>query len=149
MMGSIASEDGVLKLVHPRRYVEIHRQPVTAAEILKRYPRHSVTRPDVFEYPWVVVKPESVLNLGKVFFIVPNYTLYKLMKAHRERNQDSPHKKENKATPPLRQNPTLNQIRQHEDEVAKAPKALSYIHAALSDLVFTRIMAYDTTYEAW
>ncbi|KAF2320256.1 hypothetical protein GH714_026457 [Hevea brasiliensis] len=34
---------------------------------------------------------------------------------------------ENRVPPSLRQNPTLNQIRQHEDEVAKAPKALSYI----------------------
>ncbi|KAF2319796.1 hypothetical protein GH714_019012 [Hevea brasiliensis] len=57
--------------------------------------------------------------------------------------------KENRTTPPLRQNPTLNQIRQHEDEVAKAPKALSYIHAAISNSIFTRIIACGTSYEAW
>ncbi|KAF2320245.1 hypothetical protein GH714_026361 [Hevea brasiliensis] len=56
---------------------------------------------------------------------------------------------ENRVPPPLRQNPTLNQIRQHEDEVAKAPKALSYIHAAVSDSVFTRIMACESAHEAW
>ncbi|KAF2317533.1 hypothetical protein GH714_023996 [Hevea brasiliensis] len=56
---------------------------------------------------------------------------------------------ENRVPPPLRQNPTLNQIRQHEDEVAKAPKALSYIHAAVSDFVFTRIMACESAHEAW
>lgn len=109
MMGSTASEDGVLKLVLPGRYVEVYRQPVGAAEILKKYPRHSVTRPDVFEYPWVVVKPESVLKLGKVFFVVPNHTLYNLMKSHREKNlkpdnkqvqnQDSPIKSQAGSTP--------------------------------------------------
>ncbi|KAF2320207.1 hypothetical protein GH714_025906 [Hevea brasiliensis] len=56
---------------------------------------------------------------------------------------------ENRVPPSLRQNPTLNQIRQHEDEVAKAPKALSYIHAAVSDSVFTRIMACESAHEAW
>ncbi|KAF2323459.1 hypothetical protein GH714_035566 [Hevea brasiliensis] len=56
---------------------------------------------------------------------------------------------ENRVPPLLRQNPTLNQIRQHEDEVAKAPKALSYIHVAVSDSVFTRIMACESAHEAW
>ncbi|XVE72765.1 hypothetical protein DITRI_Ditri11bG0065100 [Diplodiscus trichospermus] len=80
-MGAIEGEEGVLKLVHPGRYVEIHKEPITAAEVLKKNPRHSVTRPDVFEYPWIVVRPESVLNLGRVFYIVPNRTIYKLIKA--------------------------------------------------------------------
>lgn len=80
-MGSIKGEQDVLKLVYPGRYVEIHKEPITAAEALKKYPRHSVTRPDVFEYPWILVRPESVLNIGRVFYIVPNLTIYKLIKA--------------------------------------------------------------------
>lgn len=48
---------------------------------MRRNPRHSVTRPDVFEYPYIVVKPEAVLVPGKVFFIVPNRTIYHLLKA--------------------------------------------------------------------
>ncbi|XP_058004059.1 retrovirus-related Pol polyprotein from transposon TNT 1-94 [Hevea brasiliensis] len=56
---------------------------------------------------------------------------------------------ENRVPPLLRQNPTLNQILQHEDEVVKALKALSYIHAAISDSVFTRIMACESAHEAW
>ncbi|WCJ38084.1 hypothetical protein M5689_019161 [Euphorbia peplus] len=87
-MATVAAEDGVLKLVHPGRNVEIIRKPVTAAEVMRRYPRHSVTRPDVFEYPWVVVRPESMLNIGKVFFVVPNRTIYKLMKEHKEKNRE-------------------------------------------------------------
>ena len=63
-MGAIKGEEGVLNLVHPGRYVEILKEPITAAEVLNKNPRHSVTRPDVFEHPWLVVRPESVLNLG-------------------------------------------------------------------------------------
>lgn len=80
-MGALTREKGVLKLVHPGRYVEIHTQPITAAEVLKKNPRHSVTRTDVFECPWIVVKPEAVLVPGKVFLIVPNHTVYNLLKA--------------------------------------------------------------------
>ena len=50
---------------------------------------------------------------------------------------------------PLGNNPTLNQIRAHEEEEAKAPRALSYIHAAVSEPIFTRIMACETPKEAW
>ncbi|XP_031262243.1 uncharacterized protein LOC116120431 [Pistacia vera] len=56
---------------------------------------------------------------------------------------------ENKQPPPLGQNPTLNQMRLHEEETTKAPRALSHIHAAVTDLVFTRIMAYKNPKEAW
>ncbi|XP_031283426.1 uncharacterized protein LOC116142121 [Pistacia vera] len=56
---------------------------------------------------------------------------------------------ENRQLPPLGPNPTLNQMRLHEEETAKAPKALSHIHAIVADLVFTRIMAYKTLKEAW
>ncbi|KAK8565205.1 hypothetical protein V6N13_020332 [Hibiscus sabdariffa] len=80
MMRTIEAEKGVLKLVHPGRHVETHTEPIIASEVLKRNPRHSVTRPDVFEYPWIVVRPESVLKLGRVFYIVPNLTIYKLIK---------------------------------------------------------------------
>lgn len=73
--------------MHPGRYVEIHTEPITAAEVMKRNPRHCITRPDVFKCPWVLVRPESVLVPGKVFFIVPNHTIYKLLKAHEDRNR--------------------------------------------------------------
>ncbi|XP_031277069.1 uncharacterized protein LOC116135494 [Pistacia vera] len=56
---------------------------------------------------------------------------------------------ENRQPPLLGQNPTLNQMRLHEEETAKAPRALSHIHAAVTDLVFTRIMAYETPKKAW
>ncbi|XP_031258091.1 uncharacterized protein LOC116116139 [Pistacia vera] len=56
---------------------------------------------------------------------------------------------ENRKPTQLRPNPTQNQIRIHEEEAAKAPRTLSHIHAAITDLVFTRIMACETPKEAW
>ncbi|XP_015572744.2 uncharacterized protein LOC107260986 [Ricinus communis] len=43
----------------------------------------------------------------------------------------------------------LHQIRQHEEEVVKALKALSYIHAVVSDPIFTKIIACESAHEAW
>ena len=51
--------------------------------------------------------------------------------------------------PPLPNNPTMAQIRHHNEEVAKEGKALIIIHSAVNDEVFTRIMACMTAKEAW
>ena len=83
-------EEGVLKLVHPGRHVEIHKEPITAAEVMRKNPRHCVTRPDVFKCPWIVVKPESILFPGTVFYIVPNRTIHRLIKARKNHNQPPP-----------------------------------------------------------
>ncbi|XP_031283970.1 uncharacterized protein LOC116142693 [Pistacia vera] len=56
---------------------------------------------------------------------------------------------EERQIPQLGANPTLNQIRIHEEEVANAPRALSCIHSTVTDQVFSRIMACDTPKEAW
>lgn len=80
MAASARSDESVLKLVHPGGYVEIHRSPVLASNIMEENPRHFVTRPDVFKFPWIVVRPESVLMPGKVFYIVPCRTLYRLVR---------------------------------------------------------------------
>ncbi|EOY27496.1 Uncharacterized protein TCM_029332 [Theobroma cacao] len=46
-------------------------------------------------------------------------------------------------------NPIITQMKQHSEEVAKQDKALSYIHSAVTDSIFTRIMAYKAPKEAW
>ncbi|KAL0434242.1 UNVERIFIED_CONTAM: hypothetical protein Slati_2758500 [Sesamum latifolium] len=52
---------------------------------------------------------------------------------------------ENDVDPPaLRANPTLAQIKKHEEGLAKTPKALACLHSALSDVIFTRIIACDS-----
>lgn len=51
--------------------------------------------------------------------------------------------------PPLRANPTVAQIKQHSEDVAKTFKTLSCIQSAISDAIFTRIMTCETAKEAW
>ncbi|XP_052203724.1 uncharacterized protein LOC127808967 [Diospyros lotus] len=50
---------------------------------------------------------------------------------------------------PLLPNPTMAQIKNHEEQKAKQPKALTCIHSALSDVIFTRIMTCESPKEAW
>ncbi|KAG8480423.1 hypothetical protein CXB51_025117 [Gossypium anomalum] len=50
---------------------------------------------------------------------------------------------------PLRANPTVAQIRQHADERTKRHKAMSCIQNCVSDVIFTRIIAYETPKQAW
>lgn len=89
-MGVSARDNDLLKLVHPGRYVEIYREPVIAADIMKKYPQHCIARPDVFQFPWISVRPESVLVPGKVFYLVPFRTMHKLLESKKpQHNQNS------------------------------------------------------------
>lgn len=87
-MGSFSWNRRFLKLVHPGGFVEIHKNPITAAEVMKKYPRHFVTRPDVFRFPWIMICPESILKPGNVFFIVPYHTVYGLLQTSLMQQQD-------------------------------------------------------------
>ena len=49
----------------------------------------------------------------------------------------------------MNNNPTLNQIKFHNEEKAKRFKALTCIHNAVSEEIFTRIMTYEHAKEAW
>ncbi|KAD5960323.1 hypothetical protein R6Q59_013457 [Mikania micrantha] len=80
-MGTLSHETRMLKLVRAGGLVELYKHPIIAAQVMERYPRHCVTRPDFFRNPYIVVKPESVLRPGQVFFIVPNHTVYCLFKS--------------------------------------------------------------------
>ncbi|RDY11169.1 hypothetical protein CR513_04207, partial [Mucuna pruriens] len=59
----------------------------------------------------------------------------------------SKHRKGN--PPPLPKNPTVAQMRNHNDEVAKEGKMLVMIDAALHDDVFIKILTLETTKKAW
>ncbi|KAF2295815.1 hypothetical protein GH714_034123 [Hevea brasiliensis] len=51
--------------------------------------------------------------------------------------------------PPLGPNPTLNQIKNFEEASVRKPKALTCLHSSVTDVIFTRIMAYETPKEVW
>lgn len=106
-MRHVAAEKGKLKLIHAGRYVEILREPITAGEVMSKHPRHRVTRTDVFKFPWIVIKAESVLPLGKVFLLVPDNTIHDLMKSQLRREQctNSPRDWRNRDAPPKTMSP--------------------------------------------
>jgi len=52
-------------------------------------------------------------------------------------------------TQALQENSIVAQIRNYNDEVMRRSKAKTCIHCAVSDVVFTRIMACETAKEAW
>lgn len=91
-MSAPTREKGVLKLVYPGHLVELHKNPITVAEVMRKNPRHCVTRPDVFRFPWIVVRPDSVLKPGRVFFVVPYHTLYRLLQSKGPQNCPPEHK---------------------------------------------------------
>ncbi|KAL4194800.1 hypothetical protein AMTRI_Chr05g70260 [Amborella trichopoda] len=84
----------VLKIVHPGGRVELHEHPILAAEIMYRNPRCCVAHPTVFQQPWAVVEPETLLMLGQKFYLVPISTIRKLQRASLKPSSSS--------TPPLR-----------------------------------------------
>ena len=56
---------------------------------------------------------------------------------------------QDKQTPPLRANPTIAQIKQHEEEKMKKEKVVACLHSSLTDAVFTSIMHLETAKEIW
>ncbi|TXG57779.1 hypothetical protein EZV62_015608 [Acer yangbiense] len=56
---------------------------------------------------------------------------------------------EDKQVPALRANPTIAQIKQYEEEKMKKDKAVTCLHSALKDSVFTSIMHLETSKEIW
>ncbi|TKY48028.1 hypothetical protein E2542_SST25442 [Spatholobus suberectus] len=74
------SKTMLLQIVHPGGHVEFHDGPVTAAEIMCRYPRCYVAYPYVFQQPWAVVEPDTVLMLGQKYYVVPKSTIKKLQR---------------------------------------------------------------------
>ncbi|TXG72390.1 hypothetical protein EZV62_000969 [Acer yangbiense] len=56
---------------------------------------------------------------------------------------------EDKQVPTLRVNPTIAQIKQHEEEKMKKDKAITYLHSTLTDSVFTSIMHLEIAKEIW
>lgn len=56
---------------------------------------------------------------------------------------------ENMDPPPLPANPTLNQIKIHEEAKQKKPKALTSIHQVVTKAVFSRIINIKSPKEVW
>lgn len=70
----------LLRIVHPGGHVELHDRPLPAAEIMYRNPRCCVAHPCVFQEPWAIVAPDTMLMLGEKFYVVPINTIRKLQR---------------------------------------------------------------------
>ncbi|XP_074373697.1 uncharacterized protein LOC141714052 [Apium graveolens] len=89
-------------------------------------------------------------NLSPPFFNGENYQVWAVkMKTHLKGLGLWTWVESEREIQPLTDNPTLNQIKLHENESSKGPRALSIIHTAMSESIFTRIMTCETGKEAW
>jgi hypothetical protein len=84
---SSSTKNMVFRIVHPGGHVELHDRPVSAAEVMLRNPTSCVTHPHVFQQPWAVVDPDTMLMPGQNFYVVPVRTVRKL---HRLSPKHSP-----------------------------------------------------------
>jgi len=51
--------------------------------------------------------------------------------------------------PPLNANPTIAQMKAHEEEKLKKDKAITCLHSGLTDHIFTKIMKMETPKQVW
>ncbi|PIN00077.1 hypothetical protein CDL12_27418 [Handroanthus impetiginosus] len=68
-----------VKIVYPGGRVELHDQPILAAELLNRNPKCCVAHPTIFRQPYAVVSPTTTLVLGQKYYIVPISIIKKLL----------------------------------------------------------------------
>ncbi|EEF35076.1 conserved hypothetical protein [Ricinus communis] len=59
---------------------ELHDRPVVASEIIRRNPKCVVAYPNVFQQPWAIVAPDTILMLGQKFYVLPISTIRKLQR---------------------------------------------------------------------
>ncbi|XWS19139.1 hypothetical protein CRYUN_Cryun32bG0106300 [Craigia yunnanensis] len=75
-----SSKNMFVKIAYPGGHVELHDRPILAAEIIYMNPRCVVAHPHVFQQPWAIVAPETVLMPGHKFYVVPVSTIRKLQR---------------------------------------------------------------------
>ncbi|KAI4355801.1 hypothetical protein L6164_004540 [Bauhinia variegata] len=74
------SKNLLVRIVHPGGHVELHDSPVLAGEIMFRNPRCCVAYPHVFQQPWAILEPDTMLMLGHRYYVVPMSTIRKLQR---------------------------------------------------------------------
>lgn len=98
------SKSMFVKIVYPGGHVEVHDQPIPAADLLKRNPKCCVARPTVFQEPYEVIPPNTTLALGQKYYVVPIVTVRRLQLKHSashksgKRDGDDDHKKMGKSS---------------------------------------------------
>ncbi|KAJ8755333.1 hypothetical protein K2173_019131 [Erythroxylum novogranatense] len=77
---SNSSHNMVVKIVYPGGNIELHENPILAAEIMLQNPESTVAYPRVFKDPWATVAPDTMLMLGQKYYVLPVSTIRKLQR---------------------------------------------------------------------
>ncbi|KAI5337537.1 hypothetical protein L3X38_016808 [Prunus dulcis] len=89
----------LVKIVHPGGHVELHDSPLLAAELMLRNPRCCVAHPHIFQQPWAIVAPDTMLRLGQKYYVVPISTIRKLQRLSLKHSPTSVHEMQSNITP--------------------------------------------------
>ncbi|XP_055822628.1 uncharacterized protein LOC129891331 [Solanum dulcamara] len=95
--------------------------------------------------------PENQPTMGPPIFSGDNYHIWAIkMKAYlKALNLWDVIERGETVVQPLRDNPTLNDIKKYDELVTKSARALTCIYSSLTKVMFTWIMACETAKEAW
>lgn len=94
--------------------------------------------------------PGSFHGAGPPLFTVENYQIWAIkMTTFLKALSLWDDMEANVELPTLRTNPTLTQMKKHEKDLARKPRAFTCIYSTLSKVILTRLMTYETPYEAW
>lgn len=76
-----------LKIIHAGGFVEQYYMAIPASEIMTKYPKSVLARPEVFHKPWdSLVNPDEILSVGERLYLMPVNTLLKLRRRIRRNN---------------------------------------------------------------
>lgn len=95
-----STKNMLVKIVHPGGHVELHDSPLLAVEIMRRNPRCCVAHPHIFQQPWAIVEPDTMLSLGQKYYVVPVSTIRKLQRLSVKYSPTSIHDTQRNVTPP-------------------------------------------------
>lgn len=98
-----STKNMLVKIVHPGGHVELHDSTVLAAELMHRNPRCCVAYPNIFQQPWAIVAPDTMLQLGQKYYVVPISTIRKLQRHSLKYSPTSAHEAQSKVTSPSKE----------------------------------------------
>ncbi|ERM94057.1 GATA zinc finger domain-containing protein 13 [Amborella trichopoda] len=110
----------VVRVLHADGRVDEYRGPITAGEVMKANPKHVLAQPTCqgLVQKSSIVHPDHLLRKGKIYFLIPAYTLHRRPKnsTHSQNHSHSNNNNNNNKTPKNdshSQNPNQNRSRGH------------------------------------
>ncbi|KAL5998255.1 hypothetical protein ACLOJK_009193 [Asimina triloba] len=80
------SKESSVRIIHAGGVVELYELAIRAADVMYKYPKMLIARPEVFQRPHdSIVRQDEVLIPGQKFYLVPQTTIKKLKKKHAQK----------------------------------------------------------------